>query len=285
MTWRVAALGLAAVLLLSASALPDASASASSLRMSVARLRERAVSMAGLPLAQLPSGVLALCGAGVVVALGASNLLIAGRMHALHGTHQRVLANSLDDALNRRRMETLSRLAHEQDVEGLAAQLIADALRQPVMLAQGQLVTDAEPAPYFSVTDRFGVRYFFTTNPGLFRRVRLLRRTDPSRNVSALSASARADVLAAWDALTRLRGFTHVAMPRGADWHVIRYVPLRGRSSLRMWLRIWRDARRIRQQPQTAQARHDDIPASVVLESGLAALPEPVHTTATGGLA
>ncbi len=147
------------------------------------------------------------------------------------------LREAADRALDARVNETAQRLQDERGVESLTARLIADALKRPVALRPGLLVADAEPAPYFSVTDRDGVRYFLCSAPGLFRRLRIVRRGDPCRNVSGMSTGARAETLAIWEALTRLRGFTHVAMPRGADWYVIAYDPRREPASLLARLR------------------------------------------------
>lgn len=162
--------------------------------------------------------------------------LIALRLAALNRTQQAIVAHANDAGLNARRLETRVRLTDIGAIETVAAQLAADTLSQPLYLREGYLVADALPTPFFCITDNAGDRYFFTTDPGLFRRMRIVRPSDPSRNVSQLSISARADMLAAWESLSALKGFTHIAVPRRADWHLIVYRPLRERTPV--WRRL-----------------------------------------------
>ncbi len=170
-----------------------------------------------------------------VLAMGLAGL-IAQRIAALNRTQQSIVAQAYDAGLNARRLETRARLTDIAAIEAVAAQLAADTLSQPMRLREGYLVADALPAPFFSITDDTGDRYFFTTDPGLFRRTRIVRLSDPSHNVSLLSISARADILAAWEALSSLKGFTHIAVPRRSDWHLIVYRPFRERTPV--WRRL-----------------------------------------------
>ncbi len=208
-------------------------------------------------------------------------LLLSRRIAQVHATQRSSAASAADAELNRRRAQSREQLTGVLEIEGMAAQLIADAMRQAVELQPLLLLADAEPAPYFSVSDMRGVRYFFTTDPALFKRLRIVRRADSTRNVSALSTSARADMLAAWEALTVLKGFTHIAMPRGADWFVIASNPVRKPASLLLKLRTWRNKRRI--DAQSAEPTPADLEADVY--ATLLALPAPRPSTESAGAA
>jgi hypothetical protein len=174
---------------------------------------------------------------GLALGFAAPVFSIALAMHRLGVTQRRMLAHAHDRALGARQRDTGAALNTLADVESLAAQLVADAYARPVSLRMGALVTHTDPAPYFSVTDIAGTRYFFTTAPVLFRTLHIVHQRDPVRNISCRSASARADALAIWEALMRIKQLTHTAVPRGADWHVIAYSPVRARGIRPGWLR------------------------------------------------
>jgi hypothetical protein len=224
-----------------------------------------------------PAIGLALLGGALLL----TQVLIAIGIFRLARLRRAALDANADTALNTRVIDTAARIQDERTAEGLTARLIADALNRPVTLRPGLLVADVEPAPYFSVTDREGVRYFLCSAPQLFRQLRIVRRSDPSRNVSALSIGTRAEVLAIWEALTRLRGFTHVAMPRGADWHVIAFDPRREPVSLFTRLRTLLTARKLARAERQMQPVEPapDLAPEQPLPGRLLDIPaEPRHT-------
>jgi hypothetical protein len=200
---------------------------------------------AARPAAQASIGqilaVLAVVG-GLAVGLAG---LLGLRLAAINRTQLALVAHANDAGLNARRLETRARLRDVAAIEIAAAQLAADALARPLRLREGYLVADALPTPFFSITDDAGDRYFFTTDPGLFRRARIVRPSDPSCNVSALSISARADMLAAWEALSALKSLSHIAVPCRADWHLIIYRPLRRHAPFWQRLRTLLASRRL----------------------------------------
>ncbi len=242
----------------------DAAASAL-FGIQAARAVESVHAAAARPIVQVPAGQV--FGALALMSMMAMGLagLVAQRLAALNRTQQAVVSHANDAGLNARRLETRARLTDLTAIEIVAAQLAADALSQPLSLRKGLLVADALPTPFFCITDMAGDRYFFTTDPGLFRRMRIVRPSDPSCNVSRLSISARADLLAAWEALSLLKGFTHVAVPRRADWHLIVYRPLRERAPFWRRLRTALTARRL------AHSVAGPLPERIAGQSGLLA--------------
>ena len=202
----------------------------------------------------LAAGLLIVCALLLCIAIG---------LFRLAATQRLALAHAVDVELSARRNDTRSALADIAAVESLAAQLVADAFGRALSLRADTLVSNTDPAPYFSVTDVRGVRYFFTTSPVLFCKLRIVHPRDPLRNVSRLSTSARADTLAMWEALLRIKQLTHTAVPCGADWHVIAYRPVRAQVSLRALLTRRRRAAKV--QPQPRPAPH---PGQRLLEAG-----------------
>ncbi len=232
----------------------------------LAELRETAAR----PVAQASMGqAVALLMAISGLAMGLAGL-IALRLAALNRTQQTLVAHANDAGLNSRRLETRARLSDVAAIEIIAAQLAADTLSRPLRLREGYLVADALPTPFFSITDDAGDRYFFTTDPGLFRRARIVRPSDLSYKVSALSISARADMLAAWEALSALKGLSHIAVPCRADWHLIVYRPFREQTPLWQRLRTAQSAWRLtRSQPEAPQMRSAGLGLPVTEEGAL----------------
>lgn len=161
------------------------------------------------------------------------------------GSAQRALVALQADAnLHARYVDQLERLKTPEAVEALAAQLAALAFSRPIALRAGLLHVGAEPTPYFTITDIAGVRYFFTTQPHTLRRSRIVRRSDPTRDLSFISVAARADIAAVWCVLAKNCGMAHVALPRRAAWRIIAFNPTR-RASLAARLRSLLRARRV----------------------------------------
>jgi hypothetical protein len=189
----------------------------------------------------IPPGVWLL----IAVALGLGAIAIA--LWRIGSAQRAVAALQADANLHARFVDQRDRLRTLDDVEALAAQLAALALARPIALRRGLLHIGAQPAPYFTITDLDGVRYFFTTDLNALRRARVVRRSDPARNLSAVSIAARADVAAVWRTLTGWHGLAHIALPRGARWHVVAFNPIRPRTALHRLLLTRLRARRIAQ--------------------------------------
>ena len=236
-------------------------------RLQVARALEATRDAVARPVVQASTGQVLVLFAGMSVLAAGLAGLIALRLAALNRTQRALVAHANDAGLNARRLETRARLTDVRAIEAVAAQLAADTLSRPLCLREGYLVADALPTPFFSITDDAGDRYFFTTDPGLFRRARIVRPSDPSCNVSALSIGARADMLAAWEALSALKGFTHIAVPCRADWHLIVYRPLRERTALWRRLRTTLNAWRLTRS-QTGKRQEHSVAGLPVSEDG-----------------
>lgn len=207
-----------------------------------------------------------------VVAFAFGLAAIAIGLWRIGSAQQRVAALQADANLHARFVDQRERLRTQDDVEALAAQMAALALSRPIALRRGLLHVGAQPAPYFTITDLDGVRYFFTADLRVLRRARVIRRSDRTGNVSRLSIAARADIDALWGTLTAWHGMTHIALPRHAHWHVVAFNPLRPRTALHRRLLTHLRARRI------AQAEHVATPQPAVDE------PQPAPAIASAPL-
>jgi hypothetical protein len=161
---------------------------------------------------------IALAGLGGIVLL--SQLLLAGMVRSLRLSYQR--ANAQQDTVLQQRPgydAGLQELARHgwQDV---AAQLVADALQQPIAIDSAEGIIDAtgDPCPKFTIFTCDGREVLFATDLRLLRQLKLVRRGDQVIDVSALSQTRHADTGMLWRYAMAERGQTNVAAPSIAHW-------------------------------------------------------------------
>lgn len=148
---------------------------------------------------------------------------------SLERTYRRQKAQELELAMNQSlatyRGQVRDRLAAEPDAwRGVVRQLLADAGVDGDGTLADVLDISATPCPHFTVSGANGQpQYVFTTDPGLLRSGRTVRRRDQVVPLDmTLSPFGRVEAQALWDHLAggRLRG-KQPALPRDAIWWLV----------------------------------------------------------------
>ena len=169
----------------------------------------------------------------VAVAAVAAAVLatVAGMLSALGGirrSYRQSLAQQDVMLRGRRVQETLNTMQSDQGWQTVASQLVADALNEPTAIDGDAGFLDVVSHPYlkFTVLTRDGIGYdgrevVFTTNPGLMKKLKLIRRGDRIMDITRRSASAHADAGLLWRAALAQRNQENVVPPSAAHWYVV----------------------------------------------------------------
>ncbi len=199
----------------------------SSDRMDVALSLDKRVAAATTRDAATPAGVepmvlyLALAGIGGIALLSLG--LLAFTALSLRRAYRKLVAQQDAMFRDQRIKDVLAELATARGWQTVAGRIVADALRQSVVIdaEAGIIDASAEPVMKFTLVTDEGNEIVFTTDPNMLRKTRLIRPGDRVVDVTALSAAngIAADVL--WTHVLDLRNMRRVAPPASAHWHVV----------------------------------------------------------------
>ena len=134
---------------------------------------------------------------------------------------QRMIAESEMTRLEERRREVEALLVAQDAWLRVVSQTAADTLKRPVQIDPDVPPrVSGKPAPYFTVTDKEGTRYVFTTDVRALQTVGLLR-----KRVRPLPLPSPVEAGLVWQHLAEkfLRGANEVipAVPRTATWSLV----------------------------------------------------------------